>query len=156
MIENCRKKLVALWAKPFRQGKRASLLGMTLIEIIFVVALLASLMALLVTNLSSTADNAKVDQAKIGMGNIYQVLQVYKIHNNRFPESLDDLVTEPSGSRNWRGPYIEKNKLKDPWGNEYAYSLEGGKPTLQCGGIDNELDTDDDIYYPEQEDENEG
>jgi len=102
--------------------------GMTLIEIIIVVALLAGLMALLVTNITGKADQAREDQAKIGMVSIGQGLMLYKVNNNKYPttdQGLQALVTDPGDTKRWRGPYIETEKLKDPWGNDYTYESDG-------------------------------
>src|SRR3954464_7855940 len=84
--------------------------GMTLIEIIIVVALLATLMAILVTNITGRADQAREDQARIGMSFIAQNMQLYKVHNNKYPsteQGLQALVKDPGDSKRWRGPYIE-------------------------------------------------
>lgn len=102
--------------------------GMTLIEIIIVVALLAGLMVFLVRNVTGQAEGAKRDTAKIGMNNIAQALQLYKIHNNKYPTSdqgLGALVTDPGNSKGWRGPYMETKELKDPWGNDFVYESDG-------------------------------
>ncbi len=103
--------------------------GMTLIEIIIVVALLATLMAILVTNVMQKADQAKEDSAKIGMAKLSQNLQLYKVHNNKFPttdQGLQALLKDPgTDSKRWRGPYADPQEVKDPWGNDYGYESDG-------------------------------
>src|SRR5690606_6581853 len=84
-----------------RGGKR----GMSLIEIIIVVALLGTLMAYMVSNLINTSEEAKKDQTKLAMGVIQQALQMYRIHNNRYPtaeQGLDSLLSNPGNAKNWR------------------------------------------------------
>ena len=128
--------------------------GMTLIEIIIVIALLGSLMAILVTNLSNTADKAREDQTRVSMGNIAQALQIYRVHNNKYPttaQGLDALVSDPGENKRWRGPYIEKEKLKDPWGNAYDYTSDGRKYEIISAGSDGQFGTDKDLFYPERE-----
>ncbi len=137
--------------RPFepRQGKK----GMTLIEIIIVIALLGTLMAILVTNLTSSQDAAREDQARLGMGGIAQSLQLYRVHNNSYPttaQGLNALVTAPSDAPRWRGPYTEAEKLKDPWGNPYEYSSDGRKFELVSGGLDGKVGGPKSIYYPER------
>ena len=130
--------------------------GMTLIEIIIVIALLGTLMTILVTNLSDTSEKAKEDQARIGMGNVAQALQLYRVHNNKYPttgQGLDALLQSPGDSKRWRGPYIEKEKLRDPWGEDYSYSSDGRKFEIVSAGADNTMGTDLDIHYPERENE---
>ena len=131
--------------------------GMTLIEIIIVIALLGTLMTILVTNLSDTSEKAKEDQARIAMGGIAQALQLYRVHNNKYPttaQGLDALLTDPGESKRWRGPYIEKEKLQDPWGNAYDYtSADGRKYEIVSAGADGNFGTEMDIFYPERETE---
>ena len=59
--------------------------GMTLLEIIIVVALLGTLGVYLITNLTQQADTAKIDQTKLAIGNIRQALQLYRVHLKKFP-----------------------------------------------------------------------
>jgi general secretion pathway protein G len=138
--------------KPFggaENGKK----GMTLIEIIIVVALLGTLMAILVTNLTSSQDSAKEGQARLGMGGIAQALQLYRVHNNLYPTSaqgLNALVSDPGSTPRWRGPYIEAEKLKDPWGQSYEYSSDGRKFEIVSGGVDLKIGGAHNIFYPER------
>ncbi len=124
--------------------------GMTLIEIIIVIALLGTLMTILVRSLTSQQDEAMKDQARLAMGSLQQSLQMYRVHNRKFPPTLDDLVRDSSGSQNWRGPYIEENKLKDPWGTAFGYESDGKNFKIISPGPDIELGTSDDISYPEE------
>ncbi len=126
--------------------------GMTLIEILIVIALLAGLMAILVTNISKNADDAKADQSRIQMSSIAQALQAYRIQNNRFPtteKGLQALITDPGDAKRWRGPYIEEAKLRDPWDNPFEYESDGNNFTIKGSGIDGQFGTADDIFYPE-------
>ena len=130
-------------------GKR----GMSLIEIIIVVALLGTLMAYMVSNLINTSEEAKKDQTKLGMGVIQQSLQMYRIHNNRYPtqdQGLNSLLTNPGNAKNWRGPYIEDNKLSDPWGERFTYESDGRQYKIISGGPDLAVGTEDDIVFPEE------
>lgn len=145
---DCDRKYLS---QPFAHNKEK---GMTLLEIIIVVALLGTLMAILVNNLTSSQDNAKEDQARIAMGNISQQLQMYKIYANRYPttaQGLNALVENPGDGKKWRGPYIEKNKLEDPWGVPFNYESDGRKYKIISAGIDEEFGTEDDVTYPEED-----
>jgi general secretion pathway protein G len=150
------QNLRRILTRPF-DGSQSS--GMTLIEIIIVVALLGTLMTYLIRQLTSTADAAKEDQAKLAMGQIAQSLQIYRVHNHTFPPSdrgLDALLNNPGDSKTWRGPYIEKEKLQDPWGHEFQYESDGRKYKMTSGGIDEQLGTSDDVSYPADDAKPEG
>lgn len=154
MVMAMGKRVQRTLSRPFVKNGVSSSSGMTLLEIIIVVALLGTLMAILVRNLTDTADQAKIDQTKIAMGNIAQSLQLYRVHNNSYPttsQGLDALVTNPGESPRWRGPYIEKDKLKDPWGNDFGYNSDGRKYEIISAGPDGQFETEDDIRYPERD-----
>lgn len=136
---------------PFPKGAHRNS-GMSLIEIIIVVALLGTLMTYLVSNLMNTSEQAKADQAKIAMGAITQSLQIYRTHTGRYPttdQGLDSLLRNPGDSNKWRGPYIEENKLRDPWDLPFAYNSDGRDFQIISGGIDQSVGTADDVVYPE-------
>ncbi len=143
--------LLKLWPVRVREAKEV---GMTLIEIIIVVALLGSLMTFLIRNITDQAESAKEDQTKIGMGTIAQALQMYRVHNNKYPttdQGLQALLTDPGDAKRWRGPYTEANKLEDPWGVKIDYSSDGKTYQLISGGKNQQIGDADDIYYPEKE-----
>lgn len=126
--------------------------GMSLIEIIIVVALIGTLMAYMVSNLVGKSDEARKDQAKIAMNMIAQNLQLYRVHNNKYPtteQGLKAMLENPDGSKGWRGPYTEADKLKDPWQNEFHYESDGRNVKIISGGPDGQFGNDDDIVYPE-------
>jgi general secretion pathway protein G len=145
------RSIQRLLKKPFKGAARA---GMSLIEIIIVVALMGTLMAYLVRNLIGQQEEAKKDQTKLGMGVLEQSLQLYRVHNSRYPtteQGLDAMITAPADAKTWRGPYTESNKLNDPWGNKFQYESDGRNFKIISGGPDGTLGNADDIVYPEQQ-----
>lgn len=151
------RRMMKFLSKPVLSGslrRRSSALqaGMSLIEIIIVVALMGTLMAYLVRNLIGQQEEAKKDQTKLGMGVLEQSLQLYRVHNNRYPtteQGLEALVTAPSDAKTWRGPYTENNKLNDPWGVAFQYESDGRNFKIISGGPDGTVGNADDITYPE-------
>lgn len=154
---NARAKLKAWLNRPFvKVGAQA---GMSLIEIIIVIALMGTLMTIVISKLTGTQDKAMEDAARLSMQQMDQTLQMYKVHNNRFPttdEGLDALVTAPSSAKRWRGPYTEKKKLNDPWGNPFSYESDGQTFKVISGGSDGQAGSEDDIVYPAEEGEAKG
>src|SRR6266540_1151162 len=100
--------------------------GMTLIEILVVLVLLAVITGIVAGNFIGKGEKAKADAAKIEIGQISQTLDLYKLELGRYPttqEGLQALISAPAGVANWNGPYWKKNSVpKDPWGSEYKYA----------------------------------
>jgi general secretion pathway protein G len=103
----------------------------TLIELMLVVMIIATLSALVVPKFTGRAEQAKVAAAKTDiMVNIPTALDLYELDNGFYPsteQGLEALRTQPATSPvppKWAGPYIKKKPL-DPWGNPYHYSSPG-------------------------------
>lgn len=111
--------------------------GMTLIEIMIVIAIIGGLMAILAPKFMGQKDKANVGQAKIAMGQIANALSMYKNDCGKYPESLENLVTADASCSTWGPePYVKKKSLDDPWGHPFVYSLENGDFTLMSLGSD--------------------
>lgn len=152
MLVNLKARVRTVLAPRFLGGSGGSERGMSLIEIIIVVALLGTLMAYMVSNLIGQSEEAKKDQTKLAMGVIQQSLQMFRIHNNKYPstdQGLKAMLENPGDMKSWRGPYIEPNKLKDPWGADFAYESDGRNFKIMSPGPDGSMGTADDIQYPD-------
>ena len=105
--------------------------GMTLIEILVVLVLIAIVMGIVGGNFIGQGEEAKRKAAAIEIGQIGQALDLYKLETGRYPttqEGLQALVAAPQGVANWNGPYWKKGTVpKDPWTNEYKYTSPGQK-----------------------------
>ena len=105
--------------------------GFTLIEIMVVVVILGILAALVVPQVMSRPDQAKVTVAKGDIKAIAASLDMYKLDNQAYPstqQGLDALVKKPSGNpqpRNWNKDGYLKKLPVDPWGNPYQYAIPG-------------------------------
>jgi general secretion pathway protein G len=124
-------------------------------EMLVVVLIIAILASLIVPNLIKKADQAKVAKATADISSLEDALQSYRLDNDAYPttdESLDALTVQPSGARNWKGPYLTKGIPADPWGNKYVYQSPGPSgqdylitsygPDGQAGGND-DITSDD-------------
>ena len=107
--------------------------GFTLIEILVVLVILCVLAALVVPNVISRPDDARVTVAKTDIQAISSALELYKFDNFTYPTSeqgLRALVEKPSGTpqpKNWKeGGYLKSLPI-DPWGNPYQYRKPGGR-----------------------------
>src|SRR5690606_26663219 len=105
--------------------------GFTLIEIMVVVVILGILAALVVPQIMSRPDQAKVTVARNDIKAISAALDMYKLDNYAYPstlQGLEALVSKPSGSpppRNWNPDGYLKRLPIDPWGNPYQYLAPG-------------------------------
>jgi len=108
--------------------------GFTLIEMLVVVAIIATLAAMIVPNLMQGSVDAQLAANKANIQNLKGTLQRYKLDNFTYPSSqqgLEALVDKPSGSpepKNWKG-YLD-SLPKDPWGNPYYYKFPGEHGTF--------------------------
>jgi general secretion pathway protein G len=125
--------------------------GFTLIEILLVVVILGILSGMIIPRLVGRAEQTRVKVARTDIeAGLAEVLDLYELDNGKYPVALQDLVTKPSGARNWNGPYIKKKEIpKDPWGNPYVYRFPGhNNPDgydLLSGGPDGAEGGNDDI-----------
>ncbi len=95
--------------------------GITLIEIMVVVTILAILGGLVIPRLMENVDIAKVKRAKADIRTFSMVLDTYFMQHNSYPtteEGLKKLVEEGKIKK-------RKDVLKDPWGNYYEYRSPG-------------------------------
>ena len=130
--------------------------GFTLIELLLVMAIVATLAALVLPNLAGRSEESRVTAAKAQVELFRTALAQYEVDNGRFPTSaqgLEALLAKPQGSpepRDWKGPYLQKTNVpNDPWGSAYLYQSPGvHMPTsydLASPGPDQREDTEDDV-----------
>jgi len=111
---------------------------MTLVEILAVVIILGLLATTLTLTFRGQVSRAKTEIARTGIGVIVNAIETYALETGRIPttqEGLNALTRTPQG----RGaPYLSSDKLKDPWGNAYAYVESGPSSAYQviCYGAD--------------------
>lgn len=110
--------------------------GMTLIEIMIVLAIIGGISALLLPRITGQRDKAKVSEAKIQMGQLVSALSMYYNDCGKYPATLDGLVKNDPNCSNWGPePYVRK-EIKDPWLHDFAYEVNGAEYTLKCFGRD--------------------
>ncbi|MDA0578271.1 MAG: type II secretion system major pseudopilin GspG [Verrucomicrobia bacterium] len=119
--------------------------GFTLIEVLLVVAILGILASVVVVNLSGRQEKAQIQAARASIAGIGTAIDIYEVDTGKFPTSLQSLMVS-DGSPNWNGPYFKGGSLKDPWGQNYAYTREGGSGyKIISGGPDGSVGGPDDI-----------
>lgn len=107
---------------PIRSANRGTA-GFTLVELMVVIAIIAILATIVGVNLLGQVDESSVVAAKAQIKNFETALIAYRIKFKKFPSDLNALINPPSGEPILNAPRIPK----DPWDNEYMYTLEGSR-----------------------------
>lgn len=130
---------------------RASAGGFTLVEMLLVLVILATLAAIVYPKLAGRSEQARVTATQTQISSFSTALDAFEVDNGYYPRGksgLQDLVQQPRDAQNWRGPYL-KEVPKDPWGNEYVYECPGRVNAtsydLTSAGPDGKVGSDDDI-----------
>lgn len=95
--------------------------GMTLIEILVVIAIIGIVVTVVSVGVVGYLEDAKIQSTKTLVENVAKGASSYAVTHRRLPKSLEELVERK---------YVKKNQLQDPWQNELEYSPGSG------GGID--------------------
>lgn len=151
--------------KPFRPHR--SRRGLTLIEVLLVIVILALLAGVSVFALRGVLSGANEDTTRLKLKDIDTQITRYHLDMKAYPEELNNLVEKPetdtdetNTNAKWNGPYV-KGDLKDAWGNDIQYELvessgeENATPyKLFSMGKDGQAETEDDITITQKTESN--
>ena len=114
--------------------------GMTLVEVLIVLTIMASIMGVVGFVAVNALDKAAIKEAEIQLGKTDQQIQQYQIMNSRkLPENLEDLVKQK----------FSTNVPKDGWNQDFIYRKINEKEyELFSKGPDEQEGTEDDIKSP--------
>ena len=121
---------------------RRSQRGITLIEMLVVVTIIALFAALVGPKLFSNVDKAKRTQVHAQINSFMTALGSYKLDTGTYPDQnvgLQALRVKPEGIDQWSGPYLPQDIPLDPWGHPYQYKYpgeHGDEPDLVSLGQD--------------------
>lgn len=116
---------------PSLSRRRRRQAGVTLIEMLVVVTIIALFASIVGPRLFKAADGAKVTAAQTQIKSFMQTLLLYKNSTGVFPsteQGLKALRVKPDGAANWDGPFLQGDVPADPWGREYIYKFPGQLP----------------------------
>lgn len=105
--------------------------GITLIEMLVVITIIALFTAVAYQRLSPSVDKGRITAARTQIESFMGALQTYHIENGRFPSNEEGLAAIR--------PYLSKDIPNDPWGNPYVYKYpgeHGPEPDVTCLGAD--------------------
>ena len=102
--------------------------GITLIEMLVVMTIIALFAALVAPNMLKHTDTARVTKARGDIHGFMTALAAYKMDTGTFPtteQGLQGLRVKPGDAAQWAGPYVSQDVPKDPWGHDYVYRYPG-------------------------------
>jgi general secretion pathway protein G len=122
--------------------RRRTQSGVTLIEMLVVVTIIALFAALVAPKMLRRADAARVTAAKAQINAFGTALGAYKLDTSTYPTSEQGLVAlrvRPPNLPLWNGPYLPQDIPLDPWGRPYIYKYpgeHGDEPDIVSYGAD--------------------
>lgn len=123
--------------------------GVTLIEVLVVLAIMSMLVGLIAPRTIRYLSGARTSAAVVQIKNINAALDLYYLDNFEYPNmntGLNALLVKPSDNAKWNGPYLDSVKgVIDPWGRSYLYKYDDVSvgPILYSLGQDGELGGED-------------
>jgi general secretion pathway protein G len=147
------------------ENKRNNRKGLTLIEVLLVLAILVLIAGVSVGVYTGIKSDANKDAAKVMVNDVAASVDRFQMDMDRYPaaeEGLRELVERPDDEAEqdkWRGPYLKNNAVpKDPWGEEIKYERFEGEDAsapyrVYSTGPDKEDGTEDDISSFEKSEE---
>ncbi len=141
-----------------RRFRRIARRGLSLIEVLIVIAILLAIGGLVVVNLLPAREQAIVDLQRGDFDAISRAMDQFRLDMNRYPNEDEGLpalwssevLEDERDIERWRGPYLRDPLREDRWGGELIYRFPGeirGEEyyDLVSVGPDGEEGTDDDI-----------
>jgi general secretion pathway protein G len=126
-----------------RKNKRnRRIAGVTLIEMLVVVTIIALFLGVVGVKMFRHTDNARITATRAQIKMFMMGLETYKMETGVFPtteQGLAALRLQPEGVNNWHGPYLEQDVPVDPWGRAYVYKYpgdHGDSPEIMSYGAD--------------------
>lgn len=101
--------------------------GVTLLEMLVVLVIIALLAGLVGVRLLSQVDRSKAVAAKAQIETLVSAVESLRADIGRLPsaeEGLNLLVAAPPEMSNWFGPYIDGEIPLDPWGRAYQFEID--------------------------------
>ncbi|MFT4655136.1 MAG: general secretion pathway protein G [Patiriisocius sp.] len=127
--------------------------GFTLIEVMVVIFIIATMAAVVAPQIFTQQDSAKIKKAAIDIQALEGSIELYRLQTNSIPtteQGLDALVNAPTIEpipRTYPEGGIIKRLPEDPWGNAYVLLFPGevGQYDIYSFGPDGIEGSEDDI-----------
>jgi general secretion pathway protein G len=119
--------------------RAAATRGMTLIEILVVLAIIGLIMGGVAVVAVNAMNDARIDTARNDMGNLAQSVEMYQLQKKgKCPKTVQDL----------KAAGVIKKANQDPWGGEYTLKCPGEHDAvdISSAGPDGQAGNEDDIH----------
>lgn len=127
---------------PLRDLRRAAMRGMTLIEIMIVVAIIAMVSAGVAAVAIPKMKAAQLTQAATGARVVRTAVSQWQLTENEFGEC-------PSVSQLIEDKQLDSGQnTSDPWGQDYIISCADDEVVVASAGPDKKMGSEDDIVVP--------
>lgn len=127
--------------------------GFTLLELIVVITIIGLFASIVVVSTRGVGPRARRTAAINQMQNIYKVAEALYTSTGRWPESIEAMVNAQGEDGLPAIASLDRYPI-DPWGNEYIYTVEGGRARVRCLGSDNAEGGEgeaQDLAFPEED-----
>ena len=132
--------------RPLLKAGRPATGGFTLLEIMVVVIIIATIAGLVGVRVLDRLEQARIDAAIAQMSSIKSALDLFKMDNGFYPPGDIGLNALVAGGRFGGKAYLNSETVPlDPWGTPYGYVSDGTVFTVWSNGPDRTPQTDDDI-----------
>ena len=139
-------------SRPLRRFRGGCRSGFTLVELLLVLVILATLAAIVIPKFSGRTEQAKLTAARTQISNIETALDAYETDMGSYPTGSDGLrmlLEKPANGDDWKGPYMKKAIPLDPWGHPYVFECPGKHNEngydLMSAGPDGQMGSNDDV-----------
>ena len=127
--------------KPFKRKSRSRARGVTLIEILIVVAIITLITGGVAVAAFGQWEDARRSTAATDAKAIREAVRTWWLTNDSAAcPSFDDLVES--------GTVDDDGRRRDPWGGPWRIQCTEGNVSVTSAGPDRQPDTDDDIRAP--------
>lgn len=104
---------------------RRRIRGMTLIELVIVIVLIGTVLAVVGGKIVGNKTRAEARLAVTQLNSLAAQIDQYQADTGTYPDALEQLLKDPGNVDGWLGPYAKDTDFKDPWHNAIEYRRPG-------------------------------